>query len=433
MKRIIGLMVLLTGIIFTFNFISCDLDGNGDNEGEIKEDIITPPALRAVPIAASNTEPWVIGSYSQGDSNYYLIDVGTISNVYVATILSGNYNGTIPIGLTRTTVNRNIVTQSLTTTISNSVTVTETNSHKVGIEASWKKKFPIGTFSAKAGYEWTGTKSNERSNSMSTSDTYETAQEYIDTITTSFTIGGDGVLPGFYRYALYAICDVYFLIETSLDNQELKDWETIVCAREGNYFEKMDFSAGPVPIFDNSPIGEITFSEDFYKDLPPVGTYIPLPKSDPYMTDAVYVGSGVWGHVPWVGGGHGTNLWRQHIDTVNLKDSFDIDLNEIQQEGFKKIDFLLHVHGSERDNTSSRSQRVGIFSSSFESWSEAQGWIPFGIGGGRTGPWSWNYVVFENIPIDVFKDNLVYIRYASWPDAHTWERGAVIMQLVFHK
>jgi hypothetical protein len=65
---------------------------------------------------------------------------------------------------------------------------------------------------------------------------------------------------------MYARSNVYFVIATSLDNQELLDWRTVVAAT-GTFTVRQEFSDDGV--FDNSPQGGnlIDFAEDFFRHL----------------------------------------------------------------------------------------------------------------------------------------------------------------------
>jgi hypothetical protein len=227
------------------------------------------PALRAITVAASTSDPVVLDSYTDGTKNYYLIDVGYIQRMFVSTIAEAYYNGMTPLSYSRTTVNQTTVTESMTEIISNSITVSNTQSAKVGIQGAWEKSFPIaGKFSVKLDAEWNGSWTNTSISSKSTTTSVSKMESYAESVTTSFIIGEHGEPKGNHRYGLYAVCDVYFIITTSLDNQQLLSWDTLTCARNSSYSHHWDYS--PDGIFDNTPEeSTITFSEDFYKTLTP--------------------------------------------------------------------------------------------------------------------------------------------------------------------
>ena len=232
------------------------------------------PALRAVPTASgSPSSPIVLDSYKDGTKNYYLIDVGYVKDMYVSTILRAAYNGMTPITVSKTTIEATTITEMLTQTIVESIEVSNTQNVKVGIEGAWEKEFPVaGKFSAKLSVEWAGSWTNSKTSTRSTETSPSKTKSYEVMDTTSVTIGDHGEPAGTYRYALYAVCDVYFKISTSPDNQTLISWDTFVCARNSTYKEHWDYS--PDGDFDNSPNGNaITFAEGFYKNLQkPVST-----------------------------------------------------------------------------------------------------------------------------------------------------------------
>ncbi|MCL2809115.1 MAG: hypothetical protein FWD24_03490 [Treponema sp.] len=417
--KVLGVIALV--MVIGFSFMACPEEG-GDGSGDTNDFARSNLALRAVPIPASDGEPWVIGSYSEGDSNFYLIDVGTVLNVHISTIANTHFNGTTPVHFSRTTVNQSSITQSLTSTISNTVTFTDTNTHKVGIQASWKKKFPIGTFSAKASYDWTGTVTNTRSNSLSTTDTFTTAEEFTESITTSFTVGGNGEPAGWHRYALYATSDVYFLIETSLDNQVLKGWETLVCARQGELIPKWDYSSNG--IFDNSPIGEITFAEDFYKNLPPVGTFIEPPSIWPnnYLTDNILVRN-TWKEID-----NHKDVFGQHHDLVNFN-VFGIDLETMIQQGYKTIHFFIKMD-VRRGSNNYGEQRLHLFHSPATGITQLTPHISFWLPSNQTS-WTQRSFEFNNVSINNFISNEFVLRYSSLD--RWWYTEKVYVQLLFKK
>jgi hypothetical protein len=66
--------------------------------------------------------------------------------------------------------------------------------------------------------------------SKSKSDTATTATAYSQGLNLSYVFRADDP-QGTYKYAMYGVCDVYFVLETSPDNQTLRGWETVVCDR----------------------------------------------------------------------------------------------------------------------------------------------------------------------------------------------------------
>lgn len=231
--------------------------------------VVPVPALRAIPVAASSSAPKVLDSYTDGINNYYLIDVGYIRNTYISDVVAPvHYNGITTMSLSKTTVTESSIAQAMRETITNSVTVSNTQSHKTGIDAAWKNKFPVaGEFSVQLKYEWTGSWTNTSTTTRSTETSVTDTKRYSDSLTIAYRIGDNGEPAGYYRYALYAISDVYFVISTSLDNQQITGWNTAAGVRTTSLLPHMDYS--PDGNFDNSPAeNDVTFAEDFFKSLP---------------------------------------------------------------------------------------------------------------------------------------------------------------------
>jgi fibronectin type 3 domain-containing protein len=254
--------------------------------------------LKAVAVATSPNSPagvHVLDSYTDGTKNYYLIDVGRIQNTYVSTILSAHFNGQTPVTTSRTTVSTTTITNSITETISKSITESDTQNHTAGIEAAWKKKFPVaGTFSVKLKYEWKGSWTNSETNTSTIETSSSTITSFAETNSTSVTIGEHGEAAGSYRYAMYTVCDVYFIISTSLDNSTLLNWDTVVSAGSNELIPHMDYS--PDGKFDNSPEygNTINFSDNFFKTLPTPESYIPI-VTPPPPPEVIVLPLDVWG------------------------------------------------------------------------------------------------------------------------------------------
>jgi len=232
---------------------------------------VLPSALRAEPVAASTNPsvPNVVGSWRDLDANYYLINVGHIRNAFVVAMMGPeHYDGTTPLEITRKNITTATVSNSMTKTISNSVGFSVSSTIKLGVDVALKGKLPFGEASVSQKFETSMTAGISRTKSEATTigeiitatETEETARRW--------TIGNNGEARGHYRYALYAVSDVYLLISTSLDNQRLISEEIISYGRTGTYLPFFEFSADGE--FDNSPeIGnEINLADGFYRNLP---------------------------------------------------------------------------------------------------------------------------------------------------------------------
>jgi uncharacterized repeat protein (TIGR02543 family) len=226
-------------------------------------------SLQAKPVPAPGT-PKVLASYTDGVSNRYLVDVGYISDMYISTIAAVDYTG-VPIDFTKTITTTETYTTSLSKTVSDSVTVSDTDNTKIGVGVELKAKFPIVDVTLKGNYEWSWTDTTSQTSSKSTSNTATTATQYAESQTVKYQFGTNDHPLGKYRYAIYGVCDVYFILETSLDNQTLLGWETNVCARPNDYFMRSEYAADGV--FTNEPTHTIDFTEDFYKHLESSNTF----------------------------------------------------------------------------------------------------------------------------------------------------------------
>ena len=293
---------------------------------------------------------------------------------------------------------------------------------------AWKKKFPVaGEFSAKLKLEWTGswTKTNTslKSTETSVSETKSVAESY----TTSFTLGEHREPAGNYRYGLYAVSDIYFVISTSLDNQLLLGWDTVVCARDSTFTPHWDYSSNGT--FDNSPEGNsITFMEDFYKNLTkPVSTEPITNNPTTITTDFKTVRTDTKKITD-------SGRFHQHMDVVDFN-VFDINLNTKKQEGYKTISFYIQLNVREIDDGY---QYLFLFNSPIMSNDYLLSSLQFEHSRGKKdGNW-WvhkeNELKFEDVSIDKFKNNEFVIRYGASGDwADTWENKDLKIQLVIKK
>lgn len=386
------------------------------------------PALRAVPTASSTSTPVVLDSFKDGTKNYYLIDVGYIRNIYISTVADTSYNGMTPMNLSKTTITENTVTEAMTETISESVTVSNTQTHKAGIQTAWESKFPkFGKFSVKLNYTWTGSWTNSTTSTKLKETSLSAINTYVESSTTSFTVGEHGEPKGHYRYALYAVCDVYFVVSTSLDNQQLISWDTVACVREGSYIHHFDFSENGN--FDNSPQdNEITFAEEFYKSLP-------LPSqsgSPPYETDWKLIRAEAKKITD-------SGRFNQTFDTVNFNvftgvESRPIDLNVMKQEGYKTISFKIRLNVKEVNDGY---QHLLLFTSPAKSNDYFVADLRFEHSRGKKDTNWWVHyeseLKFDDIPIDIFTNEFV-IRYTAGGNYEdSWENKDLYVQLIFKK
>ncbi|MCL2256156.1 MAG: hypothetical protein FWC11_04775, partial [Firmicutes bacterium] len=262
-----ALMFITFGVFGAVLLSACHWFERGERTPDFND------ALRAVPTATSLDEPAIIEYFTDGVSNFFIIDVGHIENMLLSTVAEVPFNGMTPVSFSRTTVNSSTITTSVTRTVSNSVKVSCTQSQTTSITAGAS----VSPVSLSLGRSWTSSLTNAntttRSIETSTSQIISTADE----VTIAFTVGNNNEPAGTYRLALYATVDVYLIVSTTIDNQEVLGIEPVVAARS-QIRPRFEFSADG--LFDNSPIdgSEIVFDENFHR-------YLPIPDSSVVVRD----------------------------------------------------------------------------------------------------------------------------------------------------
>jgi len=357
--------------------------------------------------------------------------------MFVSTVLQAAYNGMTPISVAKTTITDRTITEVLTETIAETIVVSDTQNYNVGIEGAWEKKFPVaGKFSAKLKFEWTGSWTNSETSSKSRETSVSKTESIAESYTTSVTIGEHGEPAGNYRYALYAVCDTYFILSTSPDNQNLLSWDTFVCARDSTYTPHWDYS--PDGTFDNSPDGKaITFSDDFYKNLTkPISTIPSDTNPTTITTEFVNIRSDTKKITD-------SGRFNQHMDVINFS-SFEIELNALKQkinlntlkqQGYKTVSFYIQLNVREIDDGY---QKILLFSSPTKSNDYLLAEKQFEHSPGKKDTNWWVHheseLKFENMSIDKFPNNEFVIRYSAdgkWGDS--WENKDLKIQLVVKK
>ncbi|MDY4592650.1 MAG: hypothetical protein SO434_04525 [Eubacteriales bacterium] len=285
MKKYFILVIAITLVCMTVLFSACLLmpsDKDNQDNGKIKVDSsdFNVTSIKAEPVAISTSAKMKVkDSYTDGQYNYYLINVGYIKNMYMSTLAMVEYNGN-PIDFSETVTTTATYMESLTYCVENSITFSKSNSNSVGIEIGTEIGFGKNNkFKISGQYTWEGVDTNSSSTNTSKQDTTQKADSFARSQVCNFSLG-KGDKEGCYRYAIYATCDVYFNIKTSKDNANLLLSRTEVCSREGTFKVRSEYSADGE--FDNTPISKISISEDFYKDLP-----IPTKKTNKPTTDFV--------------------------------------------------------------------------------------------------------------------------------------------------
>ncbi|MCL2808870.1 MAG: hypothetical protein FWD24_02255 [Treponema sp.] len=253
--KFFGVTLFVICLLFIFSGCPEDLpQDNGPSAPRRAIAIAPPPSLIGVTYLAS---------YTDGEYNYYIIDGGTVRDTHIGTIQLVHYNGITPISFSATTITENTISESKTEAALSSYKDEET--HKAGANVSTKVRAPGVKVNANA--FWTGSWSRESYNEKSTVTSFSNVISIAEQRAIHMTIGNNGESAGWYRYAMYAVCDLYFFIKTSLDNEILEDWERGIFVRNNPaalpYFEYS--SDGN---FDNSPENTLSLPHEFWKNLP---------------------------------------------------------------------------------------------------------------------------------------------------------------------
>jgi len=263
-KTTVLVIVLATTVVGFITACSQQTNNPGNQEPPVPSRFLTS-SLSEKPVAPSTGNvPRVIDSYKAATENYYLLDSGYIGDVYISTIAQVDYTG-VPLNFSKTVTETSQVTNSLTESISNSYYTSRTDSTKISIAFEESTKFGGTGFVAKQNLDWTWTGTTSETNTKSTSNTTTTTNIYATSQQVSYSFGNNTAAPGRYRYAIYGVVDVYYIITTSPDNQELLSWDVIACARPNDYFVRSEYSADGT--FTNNPSGEVIFTDDYYKYL----------------------------------------------------------------------------------------------------------------------------------------------------------------------
>jgi uncharacterized repeat protein (TIGR02543 family) len=349
--------------------------------------------LKAAPVAASTTsEPEVLEYLKSGNSNYYLVNVGVIHNMYISTIASLFYNGSTPMSWSKTVSSSTTITNALTETASKSVATTNTQGGKASL--SFK------SHGVDLGGEWTGSWGKTTSTHQSVETSFTEIRQTSDSETLSFTVGGNGEPTGYHRYALYGTADLYFIVETSTDKQTLKGLSSVVCVRDSSLFTKWDFSdgSGGGPNWDNSPVEEIVFPYGFHTRLAE-----PLPPDDkptmPIESKFEAIRVATWEF-------NNKNQLDQKCDVIDISKVFQENLDGLHKRGYRNISFniILDTYGIQWGHG-----RLYLYSSETKNKKYEIGVKEFNPDNGK---WKRNFTLsFANIPIINFPDNKFVLRY----------------------
>jgi hypothetical protein len=191
-------------------FAGCDnLAGNNNQSTETLR-------YSTVPLAASDGKAYSMVASAYDDTYYYYIYLlGHIERVPMVYGDAVEYDGETPITVAyeKSKCKEESVMESMTTTVENSVT--KTNTYNAGISATGTIK--KGIVSASMTLSFNYEHSEEEMQSRSTSNTWETTQTKVEgeSSSISYTIGENNQPQGKYRTTLFGTTDVYYVLITT--------------------------------------------------------------------------------------------------------------------------------------------------------------------------------------------------------------------------
>lgn len=219
--------------------------------------------------APMEEKPVVAEALTDGNHNYYLLDLGYVKNVPLASGFITTYNGQTPITISieKSQITQTAVEQSASKTVSQSISTTTMNmvSAEVSIKIG-KDSWPLSA-TITGGYSRTWGDVTENANS--TTNTWTTAESFSNTITESLTatIGEHGEKTGCYRFSLFATCDLYAHVKTSRDNSKLEELSFAVLARTNPQFA-IDYDETGDNFDKSSYEDRIQLPENYHLSLP---------------------------------------------------------------------------------------------------------------------------------------------------------------------
>jgi hypothetical protein len=406
--------------------------GITDDPTEPTEPLITSPQpttqMEAVAPETGNV-PKILDSYTDGTNNYYILDAGYIKNVFISNLAEVDYVGLPYNNYIVTATVTSQITDSLTEAVSSTHTYSRTDSTKIGLSAQWKNKVNLfvakSELTVKASAEWTWTGTTTDTDTKSTSNTTATAQTYSEQKTFPFSLGANSEPLGYYRYALYGVVDVYYIIETSPDNQAMLGWNIAACARSNDYFVRYEYSADGK--FENPPKNDVTFNEDFYKELDPPDNTAEDSFGDTYSTEFITIRDTEYTITD-------SGRFNQPLDLVAFSE-FGVDLGTMRTFGYKTVSFKLRLNVCEVNDGY---QFIALFSSTAQDNQYLLARIDFEhTPGSADKSWRIHYeaeLKFDNVSVDALTNNQFIIRYgASGSGNDTWKNKDLQIQLIFNR
>ena len=218
-------------------------------------------------VSAPTDKLYVFDSATDGNFNYYLIDVGYLKNVPIWSSPFHTYDGTIHSSEFLVNLSADIETSvenTVSETFSKTVSKQESKELEVGLKLNIE-----GILEMSSGCKRTWGTSTERTNS--TTNALSVAEKKVSSVGTSYQghLNGDYDPQGVYRLSILATCDVYAFVKTSTDNKTLKDVAYAVSAREEGSSFAWEYEKTIEDFLDRGNLNnKISLPENFLDMLP---------------------------------------------------------------------------------------------------------------------------------------------------------------------
>lgn len=224
-KSVTALIILL---LVCFLFVGCANLSKKDVVVEYLENYNTERYLAN----ASDNGTELTYKYTDGKFNYFYFYLGDVDKTPIAYERAQYYNGIeTTITYENSTNYEKAIAESTTTCIDNTTTITD--KHGAGVKLNL---FDIVNIQ----YNWE--RSDTNTSSISTSDTTSTAKTWSESNSKKIEYRlGAGLKHGYYRYTLFARCDIYAVVAYNLQTKEC-GYNYLVCARPNTYFNQIDYS-----------------------------------------------------------------------------------------------------------------------------------------------------------------------------------------------
>ncbi|HCC36967.1 MAG TPA: hypothetical protein DEQ14_04785 [Treponema sp.] len=220
-----------------------------------------------------------VNSYSYGNTDYYIYYIGNIEDNPISYEAADEYWG---IPFSRSYSNKSVTISTVSESERITTTQTKTNTQEVLVKAELDLGLigKIGKFlglsaELSAGWSGTWTTSEQVSTERITSSATTWAEEHEDEI--SYTLSGD--MPhGFYRYTLFAQCDVYAVLKHDEIN-DIWSYDFFTCPRENTYINKIAYYETVEEFYHSTSNSSLSFDipyplPDPVPDDQTIGTYI---------------------------------------------------------------------------------------------------------------------------------------------------------------